>query len=369
MSEPTARRVQFMMVGGFLGAGKTTALGRLARALADSGRRVAILTNDQAEGLVDTALSARLGLPVAEIAGGCFCCRFQDLIDRADELLAAIAPDALLAEPVGSCADLTATVLQPLKRYYGQKFVVSPYSVLVDPERIDELMQGPRAASPLGYLFRKQLEEADLLVLNKQDTLPQKRRDELLEILAAEFPATPALPLSALSGDGLEAWWRAVEAGPSAGQRLLDIDYDTYAAAEASLGWLNLKARLAGPEPFDAAAVAHALLSEIRHGAVRLAAEIGHVKVLVEAENAALRMSLTRIGAPIEPSGGVPSPVEAATLTLNARVEMPPEELRDLVMRGLRRICNEQRVTPEIETLSAFSPARPEPTYRFDTPL
>jgi len=61
---------RFVMLGGFLGAGKTTTVLRLAAWLQARGRKVGVVTNDQAAGLVDTALAEELDLPVQEIAGG-----------------------------------------------------------------------------------------------------------------------------------------------------------------------------------------------------------------------------------------------------------------------------------------------------------
>jgi len=58
------------MLGGFLGAGKTTTVLRTAQYFQKHGKRVGLITNDQAAGLVDTALLAELNLPVREIAGG-----------------------------------------------------------------------------------------------------------------------------------------------------------------------------------------------------------------------------------------------------------------------------------------------------------
>lgn len=50
-----------MFDGGFLGAGKTTAVGKLAGRLTEKGLRVGLITNDQGRNLVDTAttLSSR----------------------------------------------------------------------------------------------------------------------------------------------------------------------------------------------------------------------------------------------------------------------------------------------------------------------
>lgn len=61
------RKTRFILVGGFLAAGKTTALARLARSFAAKGLSAGLIVNDQSEGLVDTARLAGLGLPLAEI--------------------------------------------------------------------------------------------------------------------------------------------------------------------------------------------------------------------------------------------------------------------------------------------------------------
>jgi G3E family GTPase len=74
------QRIRFVMIGGFLGAGKTTAMARLARHYLARGQRIGLVTNDQAHGLVDTTSLRAQGFPVAEVAGACFCCRFDDLV-------------------------------------------------------------------------------------------------------------------------------------------------------------------------------------------------------------------------------------------------------------------------------------------------
>src|SRR5260221_11814258 len=112
-------RTRIAFVGGFLAAGKTTAMSAAARALAARGSRVGAITNDQATGLVDTATLAALGVHVAEVAGGCFCCRFSDLVEAADGILAQ-SPDVLFCEAVGSCTDLVATVAERLAGFYRE---------------------------------------------------------------------------------------------------------------------------------------------------------------------------------------------------------------------------------------------------------
>src|SRR5258708_5265174 len=192
---------RYIMIGGFLGAGKTTAMLRMAHHLVASGRTVGLITNDQSSGLVDTAMAKANGLPVAEITGGCFCCRFQSLMDAATTLERENAPDVFLAEPVGSCTDLRASVAYPLRRLYGDRFSVAPLSVLVDPIRTLRILglEGGKTFAPkVVYVYRKQLEEADIIVINKSDLISAEQLDRLKQALAEQFPKAEVMAISAL---------------------------------------------------------------------------------------------------------------------------------------------------------------------------
>src|SRR6058998_3823190 len=125
--------IRFIMIGGFLGAGKTTTLARLARFFMSRGQKIGLVTNDQAQDLVDTNSLRSQGFAVEEVAGACFCCRFDDLVGKVGRLQEGERPDVILAEPVGSCTDLVATVVQPLRDLYGDRFEVAPYPVLFKP--------------------------------------------------------------------------------------------------------------------------------------------------------------------------------------------------------------------------------------------
>src|SRR5271170_5382577 len=98
--------LRFILIGGFLGAGKTTTMARLARHYMARGQRVGLVTNDQAQDLVDTNSLRAQGFATEEVAGACFCCRFDDLVRKVGQLQNGERPDVILAEPVGSCTDL-----------------------------------------------------------------------------------------------------------------------------------------------------------------------------------------------------------------------------------------------------------------------
>src|SRR5437868_6826465 len=195
------------MIGGFLGAGKTTTVARLARHYMNRGQRVGLVTNDQAQELVDTKSLRAQGFPVEEVAGACFCCRFDDLVAQVGRLQQNERPDVILAEPVGSCTDLVATVVQPLRDLYGARFQVAPYPVLFKPSHGLRILRNETGAgfSPkAAYIFRKQLEEADAIVINRIDEIPQSTLVDLTNLVAEEYPAVPLLRMSAKTGQGIE---------------------------------------------------------------------------------------------------------------------------------------------------------------------
>src|SRR4029434_8227790 len=197
---------RYIMIGGFLGAGKTTAVAALARRLTDQGLRVGLITNDQGSELVDTAMLRSKGFATEETPRGCLCCRFNSLVDAAEKLDTSSSPDVFIAEPVGSCTDLVATVTYPLRRIYGDAFLIAPLSVLVDPiraERIFGLVEGGKFSDKVTYIYRKQLEEADLLVITKSDTLDADRITRLRSTLEREFPGKEVLDVSVRTGAGV----------------------------------------------------------------------------------------------------------------------------------------------------------------------
>ena len=88
-----------------------------------------MVTNDQAYDLVDTHTLRSKGFQVGEVPGACFCCNFDDLVETVDSLSKENVPDIVIAEPVGSCTDLVATVIEPMKNLFGDRFELGPFVV------------------------------------------------------------------------------------------------------------------------------------------------------------------------------------------------------------------------------------------------
>lgn len=326
-----------VLVGGFLGAGKTTLLLAAARRLQQSGKRCALLLNDQGDELVDTHLARAAGFPAGQVSGGCFCCRFSDFFAAASQLAEA---EVLFAEPVGSCTDVAATVLEPLRRLYGAQFRTAPFTVVVDPAR---LVASDGDSGDVRWLLEHQIKEANLLVLSKADLYPE----------APLPPGKVALRVGATTGAGLDEWLHEVlDAEASQDLRFLDIDYNRYAAAEAALGWVNWKLRFRARRPQTPASLAGMLLKHLSSEVPRLA----HLKVFIASPEGYVKASVCATGAePVVEGILYTPPTRVHEIVLNLRAEAAPEPLDALVEQALASLPGRA----DIQLRQAFRPGPP----------
>ena len=92
------------------------------------------------------------------------------------------------------------------------------------------------------------------------------------------------------------------------------------------------------------------------------------MKLLLRANAGTLSANLTDLATPPAVTGAMPADTDAVTMIFNARVATAPSRLETLVTESLAAAAD-GRVTAEIAKLRCFSPARPEPTHRFDCPI
>lgn len=361
-------KLRFIMIGGFLGAGKTTTLARLARFYQSRGQKVGLVTNDQAQDLVDTTSLRAQGLAVEEVPGACFCCRFDDLVSKVGQLEQAERPQLILAEPVGSCTDLVATVVQPLKDLYGTRFEVAPYVVLFKPShglKILKAQPGSGFSAKAAYIFRKQLEEADAIAINRIDELTADDLEELAGLVHKAYPGTPLLRLSAKTGQGFDALTGLLDQDGNFGRKILDIDYDIYAEGEAELGWLNSSLRVRAGQPIAVDELLLEVVAGLQQALQRQGAEVAHVKVIGLAPASFGVANL--VSSQSQPELSLPSRSREAELDLiiNARVAVDPAALEQEVRRLVPILCAARQAEAAFHTMQSFRPGRPQPTHRY----
>lgn len=368
---PPSPKALYIMLGGFLGSGKTTAVASLAQRLTAKGLKVGLITNDQGRELVDTAMLRSKGFATEEIPGGCFCCRFNSLVDAADRLTEANRPDVFIAEPVGSCTDLVATVTYPLRRMYGDQFRIAPLSVLLDPVRalrVFGLQAGGSFSQKVLYIYRKQLEEADLIVISKSELLPVDQLEALRVAVSNEFPHALVLTASVRTGANLEDWFSRIESGEQEERQPMDVDYTVYAEGEALLGWLNATAALSIDGEFEANLLLQTLAAEIQRKLETATAEIAHLKMTYSPDGGLgdiAVVNLVRNDYVPELAIRLEQPASGGQLVINLRAEANPEELAEALRSALPvAAASVPGLQIMLEHMEFFKPGKPVPTHR-----
>ena len=357
---------ELIVVGGFLGAGKTTSILGIAKQLMSEGKKVGIVTNDQGSDLVDTNFLKASGMSVLEVTGGCFCCNFEEFINKIQTLAENDMPDVILAEPVGSCTDLIATIFKPIALKYMTKVILRPLSVVVDPKRIKRLLIEENSGfhSEINYLFKKQLEEADIIVLNKIDSLAKKDIQKITDFISNKFKASDIVCVSAKNNLNIDEWINTIYDVNITKSRTLDIDYKMYGAAEARLGWLNLTAGLESASNVDINKLIEKVMNELKEQFIKNSFEIAHLKIYGVSEEDWSKASITTIHEELDFSKKAEKTSSRWNIIINARIDAQPEELKSSLEKVFFRTVEADNMKILDLNMECFKPGKPNPTYR-----
>ena len=166
----TKGAVPVTVVGGFLGAGKTTLVNHILRG--GHGLKVAVLVNDFGAVNIDAALIASAEGGLYSLSNGCICCgRNQGLVEQLEELLAARADiDHIVIEASGA-ADPSRIMDTVRHARFSGRLRADAVVTVVDAAGFEDAV----AAAP--GLAQAQVGAADLLVLNKTDLVDRSRLD------------------------------------------------------------------------------------------------------------------------------------------------------------------------------------------------
>lgn len=164
----------YMVVTGFLGAGKTTSMIAMARVINRKYGKGGIIANDLgAKNLVDADLTRMADVEISEITGDCICYVTEDLVFRIDGLVNTGCTVVMSDIPGSGLGSLDHVVIK-IKDEYPNKYELLPLTCIVDPERLRMIL--PERANinlpeEMRFLLNAQIAEADLIVLNKTDLL------------------------------------------------------------------------------------------------------------------------------------------------------------------------------------------------------
>ncbi|NLZ54867.1 MAG: hypothetical protein GX892_17330 [Thermoanaerobacteraceae bacterium] len=358
-------KIQLVIIGGFLGSGKTTSILNIANYLIGQGKKVGVVTNDQGADLVDTNFLKLKGLTAVEVTDGCFCCNFDEFLDRIEKLSKLNMPDVILAEPVGSCTDLIATIYKPLKAKKVQSIEIKPFSVIADPKRLKKLIldKSSNFHAEINYLFKKQLEEADIIALNKIDLLSKEEKEDLIQFIKGNFKNAELLAISAKENINIKQWIEMIFTKETA-ENTLDIDYEIYGQAEAHLGWLNLTAAVDSTVKIDINKVISEISDKLRKEFYKVNGEIAHFKLLAVSGIDWAKASISDISQQLSFDKRAQERSTNWDIVLNIRADMDEQKLLEIIKRILKESIEQKEWTLSISNIQCFKPKKPNPTYR-----
>jgi hypothetical protein len=215
------------------------------------------------------------------------------------------------------------------------------------------------------YIFRKQLEEADAIVINRIDELTPAETDELAGLVAQQYPGTPVLKTSGRTGQGLESLVELLDQDGHFGRKILDIDYDTYAEGEAEMGWLNSTVAVTAPQPFALDELLVELVDGLQGSLSRLGGEVAHLKIIGLGDGSFGVANLVSTAGKTELSLPARSDVRKVEVIVNARVAIDPAELEKEVRRVVASASGARKARADFQTTQSLRPGRPVPTHRY----
>lgn len=268
----------------------------------------------------------------------------------------------IFAESVGSCTDLVATVIKPLQQVYPQIEIV--LSVFADACLLHELIQGsPLFVQNVNYIYKKQLDKADVLVINKIDLLNASQMEVVKTVVKMEYPGKKVVYQDSLKRDSIQKWLSVLNAFQPKARKSLVIDYDIYGSGEAELAWLDAEIDIFTIEQ-DAVSCGIALINKIYSKINSLQLAIGHLKFLIDDGVHQKKISFTSIKMSALQDEFVEFDSKKIKLLINARIQAGPGQLEKIITENIWELESQMDCEIIENKVAAFKPGYPKLTYR-----
>lgn len=320
------QKTKYMVTSGFLGAGKTTSMLAFARSINARYGKAAILANDLGAGnIVDADFTAESGVLTTSIAGNCICYQHENLIDKLHQLIDGGATVIFSDIPGCGIGALDHVYLQT-KEKEGDEFELMPFMCIVDPERLKMLMDKDNdidLPAEMRFLLDAQMAEADVIVLNKTDTIDAAHKSKCLELIGTLHPETPLFAMSARTGEGVDAVVDYIMTHTSAAEhREIGYGSEAFMAAERMLSWYNRRVWFEQREDksLDFNAVLGEVFERVRAALRAAGGNVPHLKIFASGVGRDyFKASLIGVDYPVEFDRRFENEYAALSVVINAR--------------------------------------------------
>ncbi len=362
----TDGKTRMLVLGGYLGAGKTTLAINLAKQLKERrDKSVSIIMNDQGDVLVDTEYSKDAGFDTRDIMGGCFCTNFDKFVSSARTLVTTGKPDVIIAEPIGTSTNIMSSVVAPMRSLHPDEFSIAPFTVVVDCVRALDILsvKEKRTEETVDIIPAHQIREAEIVILSKADLASKdqiaKIKEKVLEIL----PGVKIIESSSVDLRNIDEIMDIILSDELSTKAPTGEQNKGFAFEKAKLGWYSGTFDITPTDDVDM----YSLETDLMKG---VAAEYGtksivHVKVLVESPEAAAKMSMVEETIQVDGIYGSRYIKTPGKLVLNARVVSPPKRLEDTMRKLIDEIPKKYPATLVKTGEKCFTPKPESPSHFF----
>ncbi|WP_094227675.1 GTP-binding protein [Methanolobus psychrotolerans] len=300
--------MKILVVGGFLGSGKTSTIIRLGKEFSETGKKVAVIVNEIGEVGIDGDVISKYGLDMTELTSGCICCSLKVNMKITLTILKRdYNPDIVLIEPTGiafpqiikneiSLMDLKDTTIQPLV-------------TLIDGSRFKQLMKEAK------NFAMRQIIDAEILGINKIDLIDEIRIPIIETSVQQLNPKAKVVLLSASKDD--DHWHNFVKLAmdeeisakkevrelKTTSKDTLVIDERTGEPLVESLDSIEASGISSyateyllneGIKTELARVVANEIMESIKSKVIELSPEfVGHIKLFIESDSNTIKTNLT----------------------------------------------------------------------------
>ena len=364
MSADTKTRM--LVLGGYLGAGKTTLAINLAKTLKERrDKSVSIIMNDQGDVLVDTEYSKEAGFDTRDIMGGCFCTNFDKFVSSARTLVSTGKPDVIIAEPIGTSTNIMSSVVAPMRSLHPDEFSIAPFTVVVDCVRALDILSDKkeRDIDTVDIIPAHQIREAEIIILTKTDLVNKDTVMKIREAIDKILPGIQIIETSSADLRNIDDIMDFVLSDKVSTKAPTGEKNQGFAFEKAKLGWYSGTFDLIPSDDVDM----YSLETDLMKG---IAAEYGaksivHVKVIIESPEAAAKMSLVQETMQVDGIYGSRYVKTKGRLVLNARVVSPPKRLEDT----MRKLIEDAQSKYPMELIrtgeKCFTPKPESPSHFF----
>ncbi|MDO4545743.1 MAG: GTP-binding protein [Bacillota bacterium] len=342
-------KTKYMVLSGFLGSGKTTAMIAFARDMKRRGlATAAILANDLGAGnIVDAEFCAAAGVMTLPISGGCICYQHDNLVVKMRQL-ESMGADVIFSDIPGCGIGAMDHVYIELEDKEKDDFDLMPFTCIIDPERMRMIM--PEKADlnlpeEMRFLLDAQIAESDLVVLNKTDTISKAEADEIVKFIGSFYPDKAVMTMSAMTGEGVS---RVVdyllEHFSEAKHREIGYESEAFIKAEEQMSWFNTRVYMEQREDkaLDFNQVIGDLFEGIRSGLKESGGNVPHLKMFAADSEEELtdffKASLIGIDYPVQYDRKLERKYSALSLIVNARCAAEAARMADIVADAVDEI-------------------------------